>query len=91
MDNVRFLFILPIFSNLHEHYLSFTIYSHSLLSVRIPRQEGEVESLSGLHKQKFVLQRENQALKTNISGLEKQLVSFGERRDYSRKTARLIW
>jgi hypothetical protein len=46
--------------------------------VRIPRLEGEVESLSGLHKQKFVLQRENQALKTNISGLEKQLVSSGE-------------
>jgi len=76
---------------LHEHYLSPTIYSLSLLSVRIPRLEGEVESLSGLHKQKFVLQRENQALKTNISGLEKQLVSFGERHDYPRKTARLIW
>jgi hypothetical protein len=89
MDNVRFLFSFPLFSILHEHYLSFTIYT--LLSVRIPRLEGEVESLSGLHKQKFVLQRENQAIKSNISGLEKQLVSFGERHDYPRKTARLIW
>ncbi len=66
-------------------------YLFSLFSVRIPRLEGEVESLSGLHKQKFVLQRENQALKTNISGLEKQLVSFGERHDYPRKRAPLIW
>jgi hypothetical protein len=65
-------------------------YLFSLFSVRIPRLEGEVESLSGLHKQKFVLQRENQALKTNISGLEKQLVSFGERHDYPRKRAPLI-
>ncbi len=52
--------------------------------MRIPRLEGEVEILSGLHKQKFVLQRENQALKTNISGLEKQLVSIGKRREYPR-------